>query len=114
MGIMIIFYILTGLASASTAILGAAFFKKAQLSGITVTLVILVIGIASQISSKSSEALVVVLAFLNPASAYVYFLQIICRFERKALGTSLTERAPEVEGHGHGIPGIVFWVALIF
>ena len=48
-GVLIIGYLLSGLALASFSILGGAFFKRAQLSGITALILAIVLGIITQI-----------------------------------------------------------------
>jgi ATP-binding cassette subfamily A (ABC1) protein 3 len=74
-GILIIFFILAGLALTSCSIFGAAFFRKAQLSGITTVVLILLLGIIAQIEvKKMSAATVAVLGFLfTPTSLQVSF-----------------------------------------
>lgn len=112
--IMVIFYILNGLASASFALFGAAFFRRAQLSGISVTLVVLILGIASQVTIKSSLGVQYFLAFLSPSSAYVTFLAIVSRFEHNKMGASLTAVPPQIDGKGPAFRGIVIWIAMVF
>lgn len=114
MGIMVIFYILVGLASSSFALFGAAFFKKAQLSGITVTCVTLILGILSQVTMKGGAVAPGVLSFLFPSSAYVVFLAHIGRFEHAKLATNLVEGAPKLDSVEFQLKGIIIWIGLIF
>ncbi|RPA83510.1 ABC transporter [Ascobolus immersus RN42] len=114
LGIMIIFYILVMLACSSWALFGAAFFKKAQLSGISVTVVTLLLGIISQVTMKSSAVGPGVLGFLFPSSAYVVFLAHVARFEHNKLATNIAKGAPAVGSANFELPGIIIWVGLIF
>ncbi|EHL02294.1 putative Retinal-specific ATP-binding cassette transporter [Glarea lozoyensis 74030] len=56
MAIVIVYHILAGLALTSLSILGASFFKKAQLSGITVAIVVLLLGVVSQVDGDRPTA----------------------------------------------------------
>ncbi|KAL6251834.1 hypothetical protein RBB50_002044 [Rhinocladiella similis] len=108
--IVIIFNILSGLAMSSLSIFGAAFFKKAQLSGITSVIVSLLLAIVAQVAGKAGSASVAILSLLFPPMNYVYFVIFMARYERQDLGTNLIKRAPE---NTSAIPGIVLWIFLI-
>jgi ATP-binding cassette subfamily A (ABC1) protein 3 len=110
-GIVIIHHLLTGLAFASWSIFGAAAFKKAQLSGITVTIITIVLGILAQVlvTEKSSSVTVAVLSLLFPPCNYVFFLIILARYEQQSLPTDLLHGAP----NNWRLPGIVLWIFLI-
>ena len=112
-GIIIVFHILAGLATSSMSILGAAFFHKAQLSGITSVIVSLLLGIVAQIANKASTGAVAVLSLLFPPMNYVYFTVLLARWEQQNVGTNLVKSAPEGNGSGYSLPGIVFWIFLI-
>jgi ATP-binding cassette, subfamily A (ABC1), member 3 len=109
-GIVIIFHILSGLSLSSMSIFGAAFFRKAQLSGITLVIVSLLLGIVSQVAAKASTGAVAILSFIFPPMNYVYFTILMARWERQNLGTNLLEAAPE---NPSTLPGIAFWVFLV-
>lgn len=111
--IMIIFHILAGLSMSSLSIFGAAFFHKAQLSGITSTIVCMLLAVIAQVASKAGTASVAVLSLLFPPMNYVYFIVLMARFERQSLGTSLVKAAPEVNSTTSTLPGIVLWVFLV-
>ncbi|EXJ91967.1 ATPase [Capronia epimyces CBS 606.96] len=106
-GIVIIFNILSGLAMSSLSILGAAFFKKAQLSGIISVIVSLLLAIIAQVASKAGTASVAILSLLFPPMNYVYFIIFMARWEKQDLGTNLVERAPQ---NTSALPGIVLWI----
>jgi ATP-binding cassette subfamily A (ABC1) protein 3 len=108
-GIMIVFHILAGLAVSSMSIFGAAFFHKAQLSGITSVIVSLLLGIIAQVVGKASTGAVTILSLLFPPMNYVYFTILLARWEKQDMGTNLVKSAP---GNPWKLPGIVLWVFL--
>jgi ATP-binding cassette subfamily A (ABC1) protein 3 len=111
--ILIIFHILAGLSMSSLSIFGAAFFKKAQLSGITSTIVCMLLAVVAQVASKAGTASVAILSLLFPPMNYVYFIVLMARFERQSLGTSLIKAAPDVNSTSSTLPGIALWIFLI-
>lgn len=110
LAIVIIFHVLTGLSFTSFAIFGASFFKKAQLSGITCCLFILILGIIAQVIGKSGTGTVAILSILFPSCNYVFFTIVMARFERKELPLNMLKAAPE---NPSTLPGIVFWIFFI-
>lgn len=109
--ILIIFFILTGFSLNSFSILGASIFRRAQLSGITVTVVALVMGIAAQISAKTlSTGAVVILSFLFTPMTFVFHMIWLSRFEYRQLSPNLLEAAPWATWR---LPGIVFWIFML-
>jgi ATP-binding cassette, subfamily A (ABC1), member 3 len=110
-GIVIIHHLLSGLALASWSIFGAAAFKRAQLSGISVSIITLVLGILAQVlvSGKSGSVAVAVLSLLFPPCNYVFFIVILARYEQQSLPTDLLHGAP----NNWHLPGIVLWIFLI-
>lgn len=110
-GILIIYCVLSGLSLNSFSILGAAFFKRAQLSGITVVVVALVLGIAAQVSASTlSTGAVVVLGLLFTPMTFVFHMIWMARYENKQIYTNLVEAAP---GTPWRVPGIAFWILMI-
>jgi ATP-binding cassette, subfamily A (ABC1), member 3 len=108
---MLLFYhILAGLSLTSFSILGASLFRKAQLSGITVTLTTVILAIIAQVTKTRSSGAVAILSLLFPPMNYVYFLIYCAHFERVNIATDLVKGAPNTSWQ---IPGIVFWVFLI-
>ena len=108
--IIVIFHILSGLSMSSLSIFGGAFFKKAQLSGITSVIVSLLLAIVAQVASKAGTASVAILSLLFPPMNYVYFTIFVARWERQDLATNLVKKAPE---NTSALPGIVLWIFLI-
>ncbi|KAK3063321.1 hypothetical protein LTS18_001340, partial [Coniosporium uncinatum] len=111
--IVIIGHLLAGLSLSSFSIFAAMFFRKAQLSGITIVLVSLVLAIIAQVTHTQSSGAVAILSLLFPPMDYVYFIILMARFERRFRPTNLTEGAPPNENSPWGLPGIVLWVFFI-
>ncbi|KAL7800168.1 hypothetical protein V8C37DRAFT_364333 [Trichoderma ceciliae] len=109
-GIMIIFFILSGIAITSMSLLGASFFKKAQLSGVVTSVIWIVLGIVAQVIPHPNTATVAVLSLLFTPCNFVYFVIYIARYEQDGKATNLI-RAPS--SHTSNLPGIVHWVFLI-
>lgn len=109
-GILIIYHVLAGLSLASFSILGAAFFKKSQLSGISIVILYILLGVIAQIVTAPKTATVVVLSLLFMPCNYVYFISYLARFEAKEMATNLGKSAPESPWQ---VAGIVLWIFLI-
>jgi len=111
MGILIIFNLLAGLSLSSFSIFGAAFFHKAQLSGISTTIISLLLAVLSQVINKQlSTGAVVILSILFPPMNYNFFTILMARWERQNLGTNLVKPAPQ---NPWTIPGIAFFIIAI-
>ena len=108
--IVIVHVVLSGLAMTSFAIYGAAYFKKAQLSGTLVTIAAVVMGIIAQTVADGNTAGVVILALLFPPMNYVFFLVFLARFERLDRPADLLKSAPE---SSWSLPGLVLWLFLL-
>ncbi|PKX97213.1 putative ABC transporter [Aspergillus novofumigatus IBT 16806] len=109
-GIVIIYNILAGLALSSFSIFGASFFRKAQLSGISVVIVCLILGVIAQLAPASTNGAVIILSLLFPPMNFVYFFVLMARWERQGLATDLVRAAPE---NPWTVPGIALWILLI-
>lgn len=110
MAIVIVYHVLAGLALTSFSLLGASFFKKAQLSGITVALVTLLLGVLAQVINAKDSGTVAVLSLLFAPCNYVFFLMFMARYERQKMATDLVHGAPQ---NPWQLPGIALWVFLI-
>lgn len=94
--IIILYHITIGLALTSYAIVGASFFKKAQVSGITMSVVAVVLAVIPQVldSTKQTKTTVVALSLIFPSANYTYFLIYLCYWELAPNPTNLNEAAP--------------------
>ena len=110
MAIVIIYHLLAGLSLASFSIFGASFFKKAQLSGITLALATLLFGVLAQVVGIQDSSTVGILSFLFVPCNYVFFMIFMARYERQDLATDLVRGAPKSPWQ---LPGIALWVFLI-
>jgi len=110
-GVLIVGFLLAGLALASFSILGAAFFKRAQLSGITVLILAVILGIITQIEShRMSTAAIAVLGFFFTPMTFVNFVIVITRWELQGQPTNLVHSPP---ASPWSLPGIAFWIFFI-
>jgi ABC-type multidrug transport system ATPase subunit len=109
-GITVVNHLLTGLALSSFSIFGASFFRKAQLSGITVVIANLLLGVVAQVAGIKTSGAVIVLGLLFPSMNYVFLSVFMARWERQNLPTNLVHAAPD---NPWTIPGIALWVLLI-
>ncbi|KAI2621983.1 P-loop containing nucleoside triphosphate hydrolase protein [Hypomontagnella submonticulosa] len=108
--IVLIYFVLVGLALTSLSILGAAFFNRSQLSGVVTTITYILLAILAQTLNSPNTATVATLSLLFTPCNFVWFLTLIARFERQSFPADLVGTAPE---NPWNLPGIVFWVFLI-
>jgi len=110
--ITVIFHILAGLALSSYSIFFATFFRRAQLSGITTTIVSIVLAIIAQVAigGNGSTGAVVVLSLLFPSMLYTFFLIMMAKFQQHSNPMNLTAHVPNSDW---AISGIVLWIFLI-
>jgi ATP-binding cassette subfamily A (ABC1) protein 3 len=110
-GILIIFFILAGLALTSCSIFGAAFFRKAQLSGISTVVLILLLGIIAQIEEKKMNGgTIAILGLLFTPMTFVFFLSFAARWEANKVPANLLRTAP---GSQWKLAGGVLWILFI-
>jgi ATP-binding cassette subfamily A (ABC1) protein 3 len=111
--ILVIFHVLAGLSLTSFSIFGAAFFRKAQLSGITIVIIPILLAIIAQVAGPFGTAAVYVLSLLFPSINYVFFIICVARYERQLIGMNLVKAAPDYNDHVWTTPGIVFCIFAI-
>ena len=113
--IMIFYHLTAGLALCSYSLVGAAFFKKAQLSGIITTVIAVVLAVIPQVLSakKQTKATIIALSLIFPSSNYTYFLTFIGRWEREGFPANLSKSAPKSSNSMWTIHATVFWIFLI-
>lgn len=109
-GILIIFHILVGGALTSFSIFGASFFKKAQLSGITMVIIPIILAIIAQVAGPYNTGAVAVLSLLFPSMNYVWFITCIARWERTLQPANLIKSPPDYKHITWTLPGIAFWI----
>jgi ATP-binding cassette subfamily A (ABC1) protein 3 len=111
--ILVIFHILAGLSLTSFSIFGASFFRKAQLSGITIVIIPILLAIIAQVAGPFGTGAVYVLSLIFPSINYVFFIIYVARFERELVGVNMVKAAPNYNDHIWTTTGIVFWIFLI-
>jgi ATP-binding cassette subfamily A (ABC1) protein 3 len=111
--ILIIFHILAGLSLTSFSIFGGAFFRKAQLSGITMVIIPILLAIIAQVAGPYGTGAIYALSLIFPSMNYVFFIIYVARFERQLIGTNMVKAAPDYNSHKGTNIGIVFWIFLI-
>ncbi|TWU75987.1 hypothetical protein ED733_006980 [Metarhizium rileyi] len=108
--IVLLFNLLSGLALASMSILFASFFQKAQLSGITAIISVLLLSILAQALTQPTIGPVVILSVLFTPCNYVYFLTFMAKFEKWNDAANLAKSPPMSSWE---MPGIVFFIIVI-
>ena len=112
-GILVFFNILSGLGLSSFSIFGAAFFHKAQLSGIVTTIVSLLLAVLAQVLSNANTGAVAILSLLFPPMNYTFFTILMARWERQDMPTDLGKAAPQNPSRLPGIAMFVFAIVQI-
>lgn len=105
-------HLLVGLSLSSFSLFGASFFPKAQLSSITVTLLITVMAIIPQVLPVylQTQTTVTALTVVFPSSNYFYFLAWMAKWEFEGRPTNLQQQPP---GARLPLSGILFVVSLV-
>ncbi|RYO89415.1 hypothetical protein DL764_008583 [Monosporascus ibericus] len=109
-GILIVHFVLSGFALSSLSILGAAFFKKSQLSGIMSVIAYLLLAILAQALTSPNTATVAVLSLLFTPCSFTWFITWLARFQRTSDPADLGKAGPNSPWT---LPGIVLWVFLV-
>ena len=107
--VVLFYFILSGLALSSMAILGAAFFKRSQLSGVSITIIYIVLAIIAQTVSWPKTSAVVTLSLLFTPCNFTYFISLLARWEQEQWPTDLRKSPPNSPW---SLPGIVFFIFL--
>lgn len=97
-GIFVLLHVLIGFALASYSLFCATFFRKAQVSGITIVLISIVMAIVAQIplNRHASNGAVIILGLIFPPCAYTFFLIGASGWQQRELSVHLASRAPSM------------------
>lgn len=106
-GPLIGYFIMSGLALSSWSIAFASLFRKAQLSGITVTIVSIILAIIVQVVPPKSTGAVYILILLFPPMNFTLFIQYMAYWERQGLGVNLNQGPPTAHWN---VPGYIFFI----
>jgi ABC-type multidrug transport system ATPase subunit len=107
--VVLFYFILSGLALSSMSILGAAFFKKSQLSGVSITILYILLAIIAQTVSWPRTGTVVALSLLFTPCNFTFFISLLARWQKQQWPTDLAKSPPESPWE---LSGIVFFVFL--
>jgi ATP-binding cassette, subfamily A (ABC1), member 3 len=106
--IVVLFHMLAGLSLTGYAMFGASLFRKAQLSGITVLLVSLVLAILCQFMPQTTLT-VAVLSVIFPPITYTSFMIYLAEWELMLRPANLMRAAP---GSTTDLAGYVYFICL--
>ena len=106
-GVLVGYYIMGGLALTSFSIAFASLFSKAQLSGITVTIVSIILAIIVQVVPPSGDGVVYILSLLFPPMNFTLFTIYMAYWQQKEVPVDLSQGPP---GSPWQIPGYVFFI----
>lgn len=106
-GVVIGYFILAGLALSSWSLAFASLFRKAQLSGITVTIVSIILAIIIQVIPPVGTGAAVVLSLLFPPMNFTLFIIYMAYWQKQYLPADLSSAAP---GAPWRVAGWVFFL----
>ncbi|KAL6851089.1 hypothetical protein ACO1O0_008217 [Amphichorda felina] len=106
-GVILVFYILAGLALTSQAIVGGTPFKKAQLSGPINAIVVILLAVVAQAIPNPPTAAVAILSVLFAPCNTIFFFVYVAKFEKEGLATDLLHAPPDTRS---SLPGIAHWI----
>jgi ATP-binding cassette subfamily A (ABC1) protein 3 len=110
------FFILAGLSFTSFSLFGASFFRKAQLSGSIMAIIIIVGAILPVVLGEQTKTVSGVLSILFPSSNLSYFLTAIGKFEAAKKRISMTGAALDAEdkmADHFRLPLYAHWVIVV-
>ena len=101
---------MSGLSLASWSIALGSFFRKAQLSGITVVLFSLVLAIIVQVQRPESTVGIVLLSLFFPPMAFTLFIIYLAHFQFRSRPADLLDGPPDADWD---VPGWAFFLFFI-
>ena len=107
-GVLVGYFIMSGLALSSWSIAFASLFKKAQLSGITVVMTSIVLAIIVQVVPPTSTATTTVLSLLFPPMNYVLFIVYMAYWQQANQAVDLAQGPPTAPWHTQGYLFFIF------
>ncbi|GAB7364999.1 hypothetical protein MBLNU230_g5782t1 [Neophaeotheca triangularis] len=109
-GISVGYFIVAGLALSSWSIAFASLFRKAQLSGITVVIVSIVLAIIVQVQTPETTGAIVILSLIFPPMQFTLFIIYAAYWQEESLAMDLSQGPP---GAPWSMPGYLFFVFAI-
>jgi hypothetical protein len=107
--------IFSGLAFSSFSLFGAAFFKKAHLSGSIMVITTLVFAILPQVVLDQPRGLVMIFSLLFPSANYTYFITSLALWELSGQDVDLMKASPENYDYGYvkRLEMYLYWLFVI-
>lgn len=109
-----VFHVVAGLSTTSLAAFSGIFFRKAQLSGIITIIAALLLAVIAQLSAKAGTGFVVVLSLIFPPMNYVYFLDLLARWESEDKPLNFFKTGPKTNKSSFAIPAVVFFIFALY
>ncbi|KXJ90459.1 hypothetical protein Micbo1qcDRAFT_135699 [Microdochium bolleyi] len=109
-GVVVPYFVLSGCASASWALVGGTLFRHAQLSGVVSGLAFILLGVLVQAVPNLGTGGAAVLGLLFPSCNMLLMIQYMSRAEAAGSPTDLLRVPP---GSDHVLPGVALWVFLV-
>lgn len=106
-GVLVGYYIMGGLALTSFSIAFASLFSRAQLSGITVTIVSIVLAIIVQVVPPKGDGAVYILSLIFPPMNFTLFTIYMAYWQQEEISVDLSQGPP---GAPWQVPGYVFFI----
>jgi hypothetical protein len=88
------YHILSGLAFTSFSLFGASFFRKAQLSGSIMVIIVLVFAILPQVLQEQKKSMVIAFSLLFPSANYTYVITNLALWESADQKVNTMKAAP--------------------
>ena len=107
--ILLAFYLLSGMSLVSSAIFGAAFFRRTQLSAVSVTGISLILGLLGMLYASSGNLIVGLLSLFFPPIATVNFIEELAYWEGQGRSIDVYLGGPSRPAR---YPGLVYWYCL--
>ena len=107
MGMCVGYFIVSGLALSSWSIAFAALFRKAQLSGITVVIVSIILAIIIQVAPAPGTGAAYIATLLCPPINFTLWIIYMAYWQRQNLGADLSQAAPDAPWR---VPGYIFFI----
>ncbi|CAO2648284.1 Nn.00g075510.m01.CDS01 [Neocucurbitaria sp. VM-36] len=114
-GLPVGFLILSGLSFTSFSLLGASFFRKAQLSGSIMTVIIVVGAILPVVLFEQTKITCTILSIIFPSANLSYFLTGIATFEAKGERVDMMKfsSGPDDDYDKFRLPLYVHWIIVV-
>ncbi|EWZ02899.1 hypothetical protein FOYG_02113 [Fusarium oxysporum NRRL 32931] len=108
--VIIVFFVLSGLALTSQAIMGGSLFQKAQLSGQVNSIANLLLGVLAQAIPNPGTVGVTILGLLFTPCSIIFFVISIAKHEAEGRPLNLLKAPPDSDSQ---LPPVILWIFMI-